>query len=74
MLKIRVSALKSEGWNFTKFGKVKKNTLYVSLLFFVATFFLYFYKTDLKIMKSGACYICPTLSMWMRTRELQRSM
>ena len=29
VLKIRVSALKSEGWNFTKFSKVKKNTLYV---------------------------------------------
>ena len=29
MLKVRVSALKSEGWNFAKFGKVKKNTLYV---------------------------------------------
>ena len=23
MLKMRVSALKSEGWNFTKFGKVR---------------------------------------------------
>ena len=29
MLKVRVSDLKSAGWNFTKFGKVKKNTLYV---------------------------------------------
>ena len=29
MLKVLVSALKSEGWNFAKFGKVKKNTLYV---------------------------------------------
>ena len=29
VLKISVSALKSEGWNFAKFGKVKKNTLYV---------------------------------------------
>ena len=29
VLKIRVSALKSEGWDFAKFGKVKKNTLYV---------------------------------------------
>ena len=25
-LKIRISDLKSEGWNFTKFGKVKKDT------------------------------------------------
>ena len=32
MLKIRVSDLKSEGWNFTKFGKVKRNTLYVHFL------------------------------------------
>ena len=29
VLKMCVSALKSAGWNFTKFGKVKKNTLYV---------------------------------------------
>ena len=29
MLKVLVSALKSAGWDFTKFGKVKKNTLYV---------------------------------------------
>ena len=29
VLKMCVSALKSEGWNFAKFGKVKKNTLYV---------------------------------------------
>ena len=29
MLKVRVSDLKSDGWDFTKFGKVKKNTLYV---------------------------------------------
>ena len=29
VLKICVSALKSEGWDFAKFGKVKKNTLYV---------------------------------------------
>ena len=29
VLKMRVSALKSEGWDFAKFGKVKKNTLYV---------------------------------------------
>ena len=27
-----VSALKSEGWDFAKFGKVKKNTLYVYFL------------------------------------------
>ena len=26
VLKVRVSDLKSEGWNFTKFGKVKRNT------------------------------------------------
>ena len=26
MLKIRISDLKSEGWNFTKFGKVQRNT------------------------------------------------
>ena len=32
VLKIRISDLKSEGWNFTKFGKVKKNTLYVYFL------------------------------------------
>ena len=32
VLKMRVSALKSAGWNFTKFGKVKKNTLYVYFL------------------------------------------
>ena len=32
VLKMRVSALKSEGWNFAKFGKVKKNTLYVYFL------------------------------------------
>ena len=32
VLKMCVSALKSEGWNFTKFGKVKKNTLYVYFL------------------------------------------
>ena len=54
MLKIRVSALKSAGWDFTKFGKVKKNTLYVYFLtrqgvarliaLFVATFFLFFKK------------------------------
>ena len=29
MLKVLVSDLKSEGWDFAKFGKVKKNTLYV---------------------------------------------
>ena len=32
VLKIRISDLKSEGWNFAKFGKVKKNTLYVYFL------------------------------------------
>ena len=32
VLKVRVSDLKSDGWNFTKFGKVKKNTLYVYFL------------------------------------------
>lgn len=32
VLKARVSDLKSAGWNFTKFGKVKKNTLYVYFL------------------------------------------
>ena len=32
VLKIRVSDLKSDGWNFTKFGKVKRNTLYVYFL------------------------------------------
>ena len=32
VLKMCVSALKSEGWNFAKFGKVKKNTLYVYFL------------------------------------------
>ena len=32
VLKVRVSALKSEGWDFAKFGKVKKNTLYVYFL------------------------------------------
>lgn len=32
VLKVRVSDLKSEGWNFAKFGKVKKNTLYVYFL------------------------------------------
>ena len=32
VLKMCVSALKSAGWNFTKFGKVKKNTLYVYFL------------------------------------------
>ena len=32
VLKICVSALKSEGWNFAKFDKVKKNTLYVYFL------------------------------------------
>ena len=32
VMKVRVSDLKSEGWNFTKFGKVKKNTLYVYFL------------------------------------------
>ena len=29
MLKIRISDLKSEGWDFLKSHKVKKNTLYV---------------------------------------------
>lgn len=29
VLKMHVSDLKSAGWNFAKFGKVKKNTLYV---------------------------------------------
>ena len=29
VLKVRVSDLKSEGWNFLKFEKVKRNTLYV---------------------------------------------
>ena len=32
VLKIRVSDLKSAGWNFLKFEKVKKNTLYVYFL------------------------------------------
>ena len=32
VLKVRVSDLKSEGWNFVKFDKVKKNTLYVYFL------------------------------------------
>ena len=32
VLKIRISDLKSEGWNFVKFDKVKKNTLYVYFL------------------------------------------
>ena len=32
VLKMRVSDLKSAGWDFTKFGKVKKNTLYVYFL------------------------------------------
>ena len=32
VLKMCVSALKSAGWNFAKFGKVKKNTLYVYFL------------------------------------------
>ena len=32
VLKVRVSALKSDGWNFVKFGKVKRNTLYVYFL------------------------------------------
>lgn len=32
VLKMLVSDLKSAGWNFTKFGKVKKNTLYVYFL------------------------------------------
>ena len=32
VLKVRVSDLKSEGWNFTKLGQVKKNTLYVYFL------------------------------------------
>ena len=32
VLKVRVSDLKSAGWDFTKFSKVKKNTLYVYFL------------------------------------------
>ena len=32
VLKMRVSDLKSAGWNFTKVGKVKRNTLYVYFL------------------------------------------
>ena len=32
VLKMCISALKSEGWDFAKFGKVKKNTLYVYFL------------------------------------------
>ena len=32
VLKIRISDLKSAGWNFLKFQKVKKNTLYVYFL------------------------------------------
>ena len=32
MLKMCVSALKSDGWNFVKFDKVKKNTLYVCFI------------------------------------------
>ena len=32
MLKVRVSDLKSAGCDFTKFGKVKKNTLYVCFI------------------------------------------
>ena len=32
VLKVRVSDLKSAGWNFVKFDKVKKNTLYVYFL------------------------------------------
>ena len=39
VLKMRVSALKSEGWNFAKFGKVKKNTPIRLISLFVATFF-----------------------------------
>ena len=70
VMKIRVSDLKSEGWNFAKFGKVKKNTLYVYFLtrqgvarliaLFCCNFFLIFYENYLKIMQSGTCYICPT--------------
>ena len=32
MLKMCVSALKSDGWNLLKFQQVKKNTLYVCFL------------------------------------------
>ena len=32
VLKMCISALKSEGWDFAKLGKVKKNTLYVYFL------------------------------------------
>ena len=32
VLKMCVSALKSEGWNFLKFQKVQKNTLYVRFI------------------------------------------
>ena len=32
VLKMRISDLKSAGWDFTKFSKVKKNTLYVYFL------------------------------------------
>ena len=32
MLKMCVSALKSAGWNFAKFDKVRKNTLYVCFI------------------------------------------
>ena len=32
VLKVRISDLKSEGWNFAKFEKVKKNTIYAYFL------------------------------------------
>ena len=58
MLKMCVSALKSEGWNFAKFGKVKKNTLYVYFMtrqgvarliaLFCCNFFLIFLRTLLE--------------------------
>ena len=54
VLKMRVSDLKSAGWDLLKFQQVKKNTLYVYFLtrqgvarliaLFVATFFLFFKK------------------------------
>ena len=42
VLKIRVSDLKSAGWNFTKFGKVKKNTPIRLIALFCCNFFLIF--------------------------------
>ena len=48
VLKVRVSDLKSEGWNLLKFEQVKKNTPIRLIALFCCKFFLIFLRTLLE--------------------------